>query len=292
LFWDPRSTWIVVAFKGTTPIEFGEWLSDFNASMTSCGSYIDGFEKVHKGFKERVFPDDVSDLGSFRPYDTISLSVKTLSKHLRQSNKYPESTKINVWFTGHSLGCATASLVYSRFLMRHKDMGKRSVLRDAYLFASPIICDPKSVQVFNAKMAEDKKRPKTMWRITSNGDAVATCLPELGDIKDINISPNNAFAFAHLGTEIKMRDSPHSSHVTGNHITHGSTVAITSAFSKDEIAVQRAQHLALPGEHKREAIGTLLQKIPILGRIIAHLTVHYWDQLDRVALGKCDWIVN
>jgi hypothetical protein len=143
---------------------------------------------------------------------------------------------------------------------------------------------------------------------------VATCLPELGDIKDINISPNNAFAFAHLGTEIKMRDSPHScvtfsrllfvrrpmafpfslsalydvrpsylhinnftkqtasSHVTGNHITHGSTVAITSAFSKEEIAVQRAQHLALPGEHKREAIGILLQKIPILGRIIAHLT--------------------
>ena len=88
--------------------------------------------------------------------------------------------QINVWFTGHSLGCATASLVYSRFLMRHKEMGKKSELRDAYLFAAPILCDPKSVEgvqfsfrgfigssltivrtlVFNAKMAEDRKRPK------------------------------------------------------------------------------------------------------------------------------------
>jgi len=176
--------------------------------------------------------------------------------------------------------------------MRHKEMGKKSLLRDAYLFAAPIVSDRQSVEVFNAKMTADRKRPKTMWRITSNGDAVATCLPELGDIKNVNLSPNNAFAFAHLGTEIKMRDHPYSSHVTGNHVTRGSLVSIVSAFTAKEIADQRAQHLAQPGEQKRETIGIMLQKIPVIGRFVAHCTIYYWDQLDRVAIGKCDWIVN
>lgn len=108
------------------------------------GTHIDGFARVHKGFKERVFPEDVSDLGNFRPYDTISLGVKTLSKHLRKT--LPEGTKVNVWFTGHSLGCATATLVYSRFLMRDKELGKKTELRNAYLFAAPIVCDPASVE--------------------------------------------------------------------------------------------------------------------------------------------------
>jgi putative lipase involved disintegration of autophagic bodies len=50
-------------------------------------------------------------MGNFRPYDTISLGVKTLSKWLRKRNNFPDDKLINVWFTGHSLGCATASLV-------------------------------------------------------------------------------------------------------------------------------------------------------------------------------------
>lgn len=35
LFWDPKSNWIVVAFKGTGPIEFGEWLTCVSQSMCS-----------------------------------------------------------------------------------------------------------------------------------------------------------------------------------------------------------------------------------------------------------------
>lgn len=74
--------------------------------------------------------------------------------------------------------------------MRHKDMGKHSVLRDAYLYACPILSDRDTVDVFNAKMMQDPKQPKTMWRITSNGDFVATCLPELGDYTTITVSPS------------------------------------------------------------------------------------------------------
>lgn len=58
-----------------------------------------------------MFPKDVSTLGNFRPYDTIALGVKTLAKWLHKKNGFPKEKKINVWYTGHSLGCATASLV-------------------------------------------------------------------------------------------------------------------------------------------------------------------------------------
>lgn len=50
--------------------------------------------------------------------------------------------QINVWFTGHSLGCATASLVYSSFLSTRR---KQINLRDSYLFAAPIVSDQETV---------------------------------------------------------------------------------------------------------------------------------------------------
>ena len=74
--------------------------------------------------------------------------------------------------------------------MRGKEIGTRSDLRDAYLFAAPIVSDRDSVEgdhtrfaanirgsdrfllptAFNAKMMEDPAKPRTMWRVTSNGD--------------------------------------------------------------------------------------------------------------------------
>lgn len=293
VFWDPKSTWIVVAFKGTSPIEFGEWISDLNTKMSNVGSHIPGFRKVHKGFKDRVYPDDVSSTGGVRPYDTISAGVKALSKWLRQNNGVPGKPKINVWFTGHSLGCATASLVYCRALMRPKDIGKKSNLRDSYLFACPILSDRETVDVFNAKMLEDPKKPKTMWRITSNGDFVATCLPELGDYTSIAVSPTNAFAFAHLGTEIKLRDYPRTPNATGNHIYYGSDIHIESKFTKEEILAQREASLARPGEKDRIVLGQWLQAIPLIGRVIAHGCVFYWDQMERMGIeGTCEWVYN
>lgn len=67
LFWDPESNWIVVAMKGrpflpitrilhhqsfnlcfqfstgTGPIEFGEWLTDLDATMVPCELYMTRF---------------------------------------------------------------------------------------------------------------------------------------------------------------------------------------------------------------------------------------------------------
>lgn len=78
--------------------EFGEWLSDLNTKMVSVGTHIPGFKKVHKGFKDRVYPDEITSAGGIRPYDTISLGIKTLAKYLRKSNGFGDDKQVRVCF--------------------------------------------------------------------------------------------------------------------------------------------------------------------------------------------------
>ncbi|KAF9515674.1 hypothetical protein BS47DRAFT_1445235 [Hydnum rufescens UP504] len=176
-FWDPSSTWVVLALKGTTPVEFGDWLSDLDARMVDCAHYIPGFQRVHRGFKECVFPDKDRqpwESQDQRPYNTISKGLQHVVHKLSQRHG---GKKINVWFTG----CATAILIYSRMLMNPKEVGDNGILRDAYLFAAPIVADPQSVAAFNDQIFKKGDLKRTMWRITSNDDFVATGLPEYGD---------------------------------------------------------------------------------------------------------------
>lgn len=67
LFWDPTSTFIILAFKGTSPDEFVEWAGDFTYEPRDAGDWVRGFGKVHGGFMERVFPRKVAP-GARVPY--------------------------------------------------------------------------------------------------------------------------------------------------------------------------------------------------------------------------------
>lgn len=51
---------------------------------------------------------------------------------------------IEQWFTGHSLGCALASLTYARMINEPHECGQSAIVRDAYLFAAPVVCDAES----------------------------------------------------------------------------------------------------------------------------------------------------
>ncbi|KAF9511085.1 hypothetical protein BS47DRAFT_1347099, partial [Hydnum rufescens UP504] len=287
LFWDPDETWIIVALKGTGPIEFGEWLSDLDSTMTDCSEYIPNFKMVHRGFKERVFPNKgrlPSQQQHQRPYNTISLGIQAVANHLHA--RHPDR-KVNVWFTGHSLRCATASLIYARMLMKPEEIGDHAVLRDAYLFAAPIVCDSDSVKAFNDKMFADTPE-RTMWRITSNDDFVATGLPEFGDyqhlfdpkaLQKVESQANNFF-YAHLGAEIILYDRPSPSTVAGNHLTNGHPVQLHSYhFTPEEISKAYDKQKSKLGETVREKIGVVLQLIPVLGRFIAHSTVTFRTNL-------------
>ena len=66
-FWDPKSNYIIVAFKGTVPTEFVEWAGDFSYEPVEAGDYIRGFGRVHGGFMERIFPRRIEP-GARLPY--------------------------------------------------------------------------------------------------------------------------------------------------------------------------------------------------------------------------------
>jgi hypothetical protein len=66
-FWDPKSNYIILAFKGTGLTEFVEWAGDFSYEPVDAGDYIRGFGRVHGGFMERVFPRRIQP-GARLPY--------------------------------------------------------------------------------------------------------------------------------------------------------------------------------------------------------------------------------
>ncbi|KAF8610123.1 alpha/beta-hydrolase [Ceratobasidium sp. AG-I] len=236
LFWHPREPWIAVAFKGTSPTEFDEWVTDLTFTREDIGKWIPGFGKVHSGFKSKMFPEEArmprslkdhmkrhvrqvrswfkgpsqsetkqADLPVRTPYDTIRDGIQIVADHLTRNTGIHS---INVYFTGHSLGCATASLAYSRAVaLQNADYRSNVRIRDAYLFAAPVIGDVKTRDAFDRMMGAGL--PRSMWRLTNGPDAVAALLPEMGDREPLRIDPENPLAFAHLGLEVKMRPTGH-----------------------------------------------------------------------------------
>ncbi|KAI5123032.1 hypothetical protein M0805_007653 [Coniferiporia weirii] len=277
LFWDPQDTFIIVSFKGTTPTDFSEWTSDFTIHMREAGLWLRGFGKAHDGFMNKVFPTRIPP-DSCMPYTTIIEAIKSVSAHLSSSGK-----PINVWITGHSLGCALASLFYARLINEPHECGASVVVRDVYLFAAPVVCDVLSANAFNGRMNHFSEFPRTMWRVTNGGDAVATCLPDGGDNVGWLFSPWNLFSFSHLGCEVKLQSAPKRCKLSGMHITPGTWVAVESEFHPGSLDSKKTPLRRVMHD---------LQEIPLLGRILAHGTGFYWAALQDVGMGKCEWVTD
>ncbi len=72
--------------------------------------------------------------------------------------------------TGHSLGCAVATLTYTRALLGLDGLDPRVQLCDAYLYGAPVVCDMASARTFNDFMAHRQSksgRVRTVWRVTN-----------------------------------------------------------------------------------------------------------------------------
>ncbi|KZO97501.1 alpha/beta-hydrolase [Calocera viscosa TUFC12733] len=280
VFYDPGSTWIILAFKGTDPTEFSEWASDFQYIPREAGERIAGFGQVHGGFYDRLFAAPSS--GGLAPFDTIASSVRAVADELSAAHA---SSKINLFVTGHSLGCAMASLAYACLITEPFVLGNNVVIRDAYLFAAPIVCDPKSVAVFNdcldaSTTYEDGPYVRTLWRVVNRQDAVATALPSLGDDRSKG-SLRNLFAFAHLGAELRMGSKREPSYVRGGSLKPDTWVGIRSKLDLQTVNVMNAQSMP--------PIIRWSQDIPLVGRLAAHATTMYWDAITQIQVGRAYW---
>lgn len=293
-------------------MEFDEWATDLSYNRTGVTKHIPGFNKVHHGFKERIFPNQgrspknipehikahLNDLKALftgteekkpptkMPYDTCKEGIQILADHLCKKNGLD---KVNVYFTGHSLGCGLATMTYARAVkMRDTDFESNIDIRDAYLFAAPVVSDVESKDHFNEMMAKDPRR--TLWRVTNASDAVATLLPELGDVtpsKDLIVESINALAFAHLGTEIKM-DPPtlgaHARAVVGGHIPRNTPVRVVSSLLKTDFADS--------GKYKLGAIASIPMVGPVAWLLAAHAVTCYWDSIILLEPGECKWVID
>ena len=53
LFWDPEDNFIIVSFKGTNPVDYMEWTTDFTCNMRQAGQWLSEFGRG-ECFAERV----------------------------------------------------------------------------------------------------------------------------------------------------------------------------------------------------------------------------------------------
>jgi len=279
IFYDPMANWIILAFKGTDPTEFSEWASDFAYIPREAGDRIAGFGQVHGGFFSRLFAKSGSGLS---PYDSITSAVRAVADEMSANGA---ASKINLYVTGHSLGCAMASLAYASLISEPIVLGHSVVIRDAYLFAAPIVCDPKSVVAFNECLeasTTDENEPyvRNLWRVVNRKDAVATALPSFGDDR-LRGSLRNLFAFAHLGAELRMGSQWQPTYVRGGSLKPDTWVGIRSRLDLRTVNVMNA-----PG---MPPVIRWAQDIPLLGRFAAHATTMYWDAITQMQVGRAYW---
>ncbi|PVF94692.1 alpha/beta-hydrolase [Serendipita vermifera] len=316
VFWDKNSNWIVLAFKGTSPSEFDEWLTDFDVTRVEAGHHLPSYKQIHRGFKKRLFPEHEVH---HTPYDTIISSLKVVAKDLMSRTDKP----INVWFTGHSLGCAMATLTYTRALMGLDGLHPRIQLCDAYLYGAPVVCDMASAKVFNQYMKnrhQKSGRLSTIWRVTNRLDAVTTLLPMLGD-DPLYPYPSNMFAYAHLGAEVRMRPGKGTSIIIDNYVDQNEVPArvVSCAdmhlLSDDETETEESneQPIGLRGRRMSRGDGAvdaanppprkgknkhgvgvpwwiaMMEYLPLYGRMVSHFPGLYYRSLQQMEPGDLVW---
>ena len=177
--------------------------------------------------------------------------------------------------------------MYARAINESHEFGEDIVVRDAYLFATPIIADVQSVHAFHNRLNHDPRR--MMWRVTNGLDVVATALPDAGDNRAIPLGEFNLFSFAHLGMELTLRGAPEKCVVSGNAFPHGTIVRIRSGATTQSEPVNPPHEEEDATDEQRIKELHEWERIPILGRLLAHAPALYWYMLQNVQLGECEW---
>ncbi|KAI9031535.1 Alpha/Beta hydrolase protein [Phycomyces nitens] len=207
IFWSEEHPFIVVAFKGTTPTNYEEFLVDATFQRTDARSYL--FGSVHEGFYESVFPtagfgsDDTRD-----PYGAILSAVQEKAQQMQ--SRLGTSEPIQVWITGHSLGAAMSSLLFARWLKCPEDLTSHCVLRDAYVIGTPAVGDNDFASYFSSFSNHPVSRTSTLWRIINKHDIICR-IPPGYDSQTIGnyMSSTDFFNYSHIGHAIQINSSWH-----------------------------------------------------------------------------------
>ncbi|CAG8437459.1 9536_t:CDS:10 [Acaulospora morrowiae] len=175
MFYNKEKNFIAVVFKGTTPDNYGEWLSNLTFQSVDARSYL--FGQVHRGFYNYLFPMDgrrYAQTSRNFPYKRIIYTIKAKADEIRSYwNKKGLDRKVNLWITGHSLGGGLATLFYARLLKVELDILKDVCeLRDTVTFASPAVGDSHFAVELNFCINKLSENYPPLWRFVLKRDIV------------------------------------------------------------------------------------------------------------------------
>ncbi|KAG2215224.1 hypothetical protein INT46_006627 [Mucor plumbeus] len=174
IFWSETANFIVVAFKGTTPTNYEEFLVDATFQRTDARSFL--FGCVHEGFYESLFStsgfgeQDIRD-----PYGAILAAVRSKAAQIQE--QLGTNEPVQLWIAGHSLGAALSSLLFARWLKSPSDLGRQLVLRDAYVIGTPAVGDSDFASTFASHSNQPVTRVSTLFRIINKSDIFSRLPP-------------------------------------------------------------------------------------------------------------------
>lgn len=186
-----------IVFKGTSPIQVGQWKVDFNYQLTpATGGFLDD-KQVSEGVFTTLFGDyqTLADSDTSIPYRTIlDLSTRSAAALSGQQAGGGQVHATVTHVTGHSLGASYASLCYAQLLMDVAPPtsvpGPGSMMMmmgDQYTFGSPRVGGNAWAAMHTALVGAQRGR---VWRIVNDNDLVPhvppTDLPRMQDLVDFH----------------------------------------------------------------------------------------------------------
>ena len=154
-----NDTFALVAFRGTEPDALRDILADARLRLRPW-RHVDGGEvdggKVHEGFQDAL--------------QAVWLQLVDALKKLNDRR---------VWFTGHSLGAALATLAGDRFFLERARHGFQEP-GGMYTFGSPLVGDRAFVDGFNGR------HRNRSFRFVNDRDSVTTAPPQQFGYRHVN----------------------------------------------------------------------------------------------------------
>ncbi|TPX42681.1 hypothetical protein SeLEV6574_g05466 [Synchytrium endobioticum] len=208
VYYSTKYPFVVVSFKGTSPFDLSEWLTDvMMLKVRPDGGVIPG--QIHEGFYNsfQLDPPSTEDPREHR------CQVEVIFNELRGKvlPKVSDSKNINVWITGHSLGAALATVFLSHVTYPPVSLVPENVkVRGAYTFGSPRVGDSRFASATGASLDDAEA---SCFRVVNANDPVAA-LPLSSTIpiaphKHIRRlshgkPPNMVTDFTHVGTPVTL----------------------------------------------------------------------------------------
>ncbi|KAI3643669.1 hypothetical protein MP228_009833 [Amoeboaphelidium protococcarum] len=224
IFYSKELNFIVVAFKGTTPLDMSEWLLDVTVEKKDAREFL--FGGVHRGFYDRMFH---ANIGQMRAHTAICNRISELIN----DNQF--SSDVSLWLTGHSAGSGLATLFYTRLLRAPFDVTCDYHLRGAIVFGSPRVGDYDFSQEFaNLIRGNEDYRYKPLWRV-QNGSDIFCHLPfgydgqNFGQLFKQSSSVPQLYDFHHVGKNIHVHSNGR--HTVGPQPSLISLVSMSSSLS-------------------------------------------------------------